>query len=86
MKCPFKVTAKATFVGWKIKVVNGLHNHGASPNMLAHPMAWRPTKEDVERVVEMSKANMAPKQIVGVLREPSKLILAQDVSNIIRRL
>ena len=35
--------------------------------------------------MEMLKANMAPKQIVGVLREPSKLILAQDVSNIIRQ-
>ena len=79
------MTAMLTEQGWKLRVVNKTHNHGASPNMLAYPMARRPSVEDVERVVEMSKANMAPKQIVGVLREPNKLLLAQDINNILKQ-
>ena len=81
--CPFLVSAKLTDVGWKLKVVDGKHNHGPTPDLLGHPQVRRPTVEDVQQVMELSNANVAPKQIVGVLRnKPNKLLLARDVGNI----
>ena len=58
IECPITVSAKLTDVGWKLKVVNKYHNHGATPNLLGYPQVRRRTIEDVQQIVEMSNANI----------------------------
>ena len=40
--CPFLVLAKLTDVGWKLKVVDGKHNHGPTPDLLGYPQVRLP--------------------------------------------
>ena len=44
---------------WKMKLVNGVHNHESSANMARHPSARRSTAE-IERVVRAESLSSTP--------------------------
>ena len=69
--CPFKLRAKPSSRGdgWMLKVICGLHNHALSHTLVGHPYAERLKKDEHELVVNMTKSQVRPANILLTLKE-----------------
>ena len=69
--CPFELQGK--FVvnegGWKILIVDDKHNHDADEHLEGHAYAMRLSQEEVGTVRQLSEQNIAPRNILGTLRQ-----------------
>ncbi|KAK3189410.1 hypothetical protein Dsin_028971, partial [Dipteronia sinensis] len=53
---------------WALKVINGQHNHPAAQHLEGHSFARRLTKEEVNMLIDMSKSEVKPKNILHTLQ------------------
>ncbi|KAK3205168.1 hypothetical protein Dsin_019214 [Dipteronia sinensis] len=53
---------------WALKVINGLHNHPVAQHLEGHSFAGRLTKEEVNMLIDMSKSEVKPKNILYTLQ------------------
>lgn len=52
---------------WKLEIKNLSHNHEASRDMSGHPYCHCFSSEEVQRIQEMTKAGIPPRQILTSL-------------------
>lgn len=52
---------------WKLDIKNLSHNHEASRDMPGHPYCRRFSSEEVQRIQEMTRADISPRQILTSL-------------------
>lgn len=70
--CPFKLKGQklATDDDWTLEVINGVHNHPASRNIDGgHSFAGRLTEQEANILIDMSKNNISPKEILQTLKQ-----------------
>ncbi|KAK3221283.1 hypothetical protein Dsin_008308 [Dipteronia sinensis] len=68
--CPFLLKGKklASDDNWALKVINGQHNHPAAQHLEGHSFARRLTKEEVNMLIDLSKSEVKPKNILHTLQ------------------
>ncbi|KAK3226761.1 hypothetical protein Dsin_006623 [Dipteronia sinensis] len=68
--CPFLLKGKklASDDNWALKVINGQYNHPAAQHLEGHSFASRLTKEEVNMLIDMSKSEVKPKNILHTLQ------------------
>ncbi|KAK2418954.1 protein FAR1-RELATED SEQUENCE [Trifolium repens] len=64
--CPFKIRATPSTdgSGWKVHVKCGVHNHGLPDQYARHPRKTCLTADENKRVEDLTKCNVAPRNIV----------------------
>jgi hypothetical protein len=67
--CPFKLVIYQKDNQWLLQVTNDQHNHGPSLNPSAHHVYRRRTSTQKEMINTLSKAGVAPKQILTAIRQ-----------------
>ena len=68
--CPFMLTCKEDPKGsWRIKVVEGKHNHIIGDNVHDIALAGRPTPEEKAKIKEMTLNHCRPLEIAGTLNK-----------------
>jgi len=69
--CPFKLRGKPSSHGdvWMLKVICDLHNHTLSHTLVGHPYARILKKDEHELVVNMTKSQVKPTNILLTLKE-----------------
>ncbi|XP_060969793.1 protein FAR1-RELATED SEQUENCE 6-like [Cannabis sativa] len=72
--CPFLLSAQklATADDWTLTVVCGFHNHSIAKHLEGHSFAGRLTLEETKILVDMSKCNIMPREILAVIKEKNK--------------
>ncbi|KAH9750386.1 protein FAR1-RELATED SEQUENCE [Citrus sinensis] len=68
--CPFLLKGQmlANNQDWMLKVICGLHNHHSAQYLEGHSFAGRLTNEEVSILVDLSKNNVRPKEILHTLK------------------
>lgn len=68
--CPFLLKGQmlANNQDWVLKVICGLHNHHSAQYLEGHSFAGRLTNEEVSILVDLSKNNVRPKEILHTLK------------------
>lgn len=81
--CPFNLIIFNHDEQWQLEVKHGYHNHPPSLNPSAHHVYRRRTQAQKESIESMTKAGVAPKQILTAIRQkdPDTLITAHDIRN-----
>lgn len=87
--CPFRLTLKALGGNWTADLRHGGHNHPPS-DPLAHPAHRRVSAAGIQRIRELSEADIAPRDILSALRASEDEVLsptgtppiARDVRNV----
>jgi len=69
--CSFKLRDKPSSHGggWMLKVICGLHNHALSHTLVGHPYAERLKKDEHKLVVNMTKSQVRPTNILLTLEK-----------------
>ncbi|KAL5185075.1 hypothetical protein HKD37_17G048650 [Glycine soja] len=69
--CPFKIRGKPMHggEGWMVKLICGFHNHELAKTLVGHPYAGRLTNEEKNIIVDMTKLNVKPRNILLTLKE-----------------
>ncbi|KAH1203172.1 hypothetical protein GmHk_17G049485 [Glycine max] len=64
--CPFKIRWKPMHggEGWMVKLICGFHNHELAKTLVGHPYAGRLTNEEKNIIVDMTKLNVKPRNIL----------------------
>ncbi|KAM6555829.1 hypothetical protein CsatB_002848 [Cannabis sativa] len=72
--CPFLLSAQklATADDWTLTVVCGFHNHSIAKHLEGHSFAGGLTLEETKILVDMSKCNIMPREILAVIKEKNK--------------
>jgi len=72
--CPFKVKGKpiSNGDGWMLKVMCGYHNHDMSHTLVGHPFVGRLKSSEQSLLVDMSKNQVKPTNILLTLKENSE--------------
>ena len=72
--CPFRLRGKPVKggEGWILKVVCGLHNHDLAETLVGHPYAGRLRPDEHDLVVDMTKSQVKPKNILLTLKEKNE--------------
>lgn len=83
MGCPFMVMAVLKEGVWKVKTEVEKHNHEASADLTAHPSLRKMTKEQINRLEQMTEAGSTPSDIMDSLKAqwPDINIVKRDVYN-----
>ena len=75
-KCewPFKLRGKpiSKGEGWVLKVIRGYHNHDLSDTLVGHPFASRLKSNEQSLLVDMTKSQVKPANILLTLKEKDK--------------
>ena len=81
--CPFSLAISEESGQWKLQVKNSCHNHTSSLNPMAHNVHRRRTQAQKISIKLMTKAGIAPKQILTAIRQqdPSTFIAASNIWN-----
>ena len=73
--CHFELYGKKIEDGqWYLKINNKEHNYEASEEISGHPSSRQLNKEDQQKVKEMSKAGIYPREILSTLRQRTQII------------
>ncbi|XP_028187082.1 uncharacterized protein LOC114373754 [Glycine soja] len=69
--CPFKIRGKPVHggEGWAVKLICGIHNHELAKTLVGHPYAGRLTYVEKNIIVDMTKSNVKPRNILLTLKE-----------------
>ncbi|KAL5142514.1 PKS-NRPS hybrid synthetase [Glycine soja] len=69
--CPFKIRGKPVHggEGWAMKLICGIHNHELAKTLVGHPYAGRLTDDEKNIIVDMTKSNVKPRNILLTLKE-----------------
>ena len=67
--CPFRLVIRQKNDQWLLQVLNDQHNHGPSLNPSAHHVYRKRTPAQKEMIDSLSKAGVAPKQILTAIRQ-----------------
>ncbi|KAH1247893.1 hypothetical protein GmHk_06G017689 [Glycine max] len=69
--CPFKIRGKPVHggEGWAVKLICGIHNHELAKTLVGHPYAGRLTDDEKNIIVDMTKSNVKPRNIMLTLKE-----------------
>ncbi|KAH1233734.1 putative protein FAR1-RELATED SEQUENCE 10 [Glycine max] len=69
--CPFKIRGKPVHggEGWAVKLICGIHNHELAKTLVGHPYAGRLTDDEKNIIVDMTKSNVKPRNILLTLKE-----------------
>ncbi|KAH1249807.1 putative protein FAR1-RELATED SEQUENCE 10 [Glycine max] len=69
--CPFKIHGKPVHggEGWAVKLICGIHNHELAKTLVGHPYAGRLTDDEKNIIVDMTKMNVKPRNILLTLKE-----------------
>ena len=72
--CPFKLRGKpiSNGDGWVLKVMCGYHNHDLSKTLVGHPFAGRLESTEHSLLVDMSKSQVKPANILLTLKEKNE--------------
>ncbi|KAH1127990.1 hypothetical protein GYH30_016532 [Glycine max] len=64
--CPFKIRGKPVHggEGWAVKLICGIHNHELAKTLVGHPYAGRLTDDEKNIIVDMTKSNVKPRNIM----------------------
>jgi len=57
-----------------LKVICGLHNHALSHTLVGHPYAGRLNKDEQELVVNMTKSQVKPANILLTMKEKIRIM------------
>ena len=69
--CPFRLCGKPIKCGegWVFKVICGLHNHELAETLVGHPYTGRLRLDEHALVVDMTKSQVKPKNILLTLKK-----------------
>ena len=72
--CPFRVRGKPipNGEGWVLKVICGLHNHDLAETLVGHPYVGILKPDEHALVVDMTKSQVKPSNILLTLKENNK--------------
>ncbi|KAK9160377.1 hypothetical protein Syun_006718 [Stephania yunnanensis] len=75
-RCPFLINIEENADSlWYVTVICGRHNHEPTKNLDGHSYAGRLDKKEQEVVVQMTKGNVKPRDILNTLKQ-------RDVTNV----
>jgi len=57
---------------WCVAMLNGIHNHELTPNLVGHLLACRIKEEEKKRVIDMTKSLALPRNILTNLKGKNK--------------
>ncbi|KAH1254730.1 Protein FAR1-RELATED SEQUENCE 5 [Glycine max] len=69
--CPFKIHGKLVHggEGWMVKLICEIHNHELAKTLVGLPYAGRLTDDEKNIIVDMTKSNVKPRNILLTLKE-----------------
>ncbi|KAH1210829.1 Protein FAR1-RELATED SEQUENCE 5 [Glycine max] len=69
--CPFKLRGKPVHggEGWMVMLICGIHNHELAKTLVGHPYVGRLTNDEKYIIVDMTKSNVKPRNILLTLKE-----------------
>ncbi|XP_076923561.1 uncharacterized protein LOC143585730 [Bidens hawaiensis] len=85
--CPFELEGKYSieYNSWTLTMICDEHNHPPVQHMEGHPYAKRLTDDEFSLVAELTRMNVAPRDILSILKEKN-LSNASTISTIYRML
>ena len=81
--CSFSVVITQASDQWKLLAKKSYHNHTSSLNLMTHNVHCRRTQAQKDTIHLMSKAGVAPKQILTIIQQqdPGTFVAATDIHN-----
>ncbi|XP_017428787.1 uncharacterized protein LOC108336850 [Vigna angularis] len=68
-ECPFRLRGKPKGHGWVLRVMYGYHNHELAETLVGYPFAWRLNAAEQSILVDMTKSQVKPSNILLTLKE-----------------